>query len=99
MEKPHDKVLAKYLNGECSREEQSLVEEWFASLDAQEDDSRLTDLLAENALQEKMLTEIKKRIDLPKPHTKPARSYFLVPMRIAATVRRCERLAGSRIGV
>jgi transmembrane sensor len=86
MEKPLDKILAKYLNGECTREEQNVVEEWFASLDAQKDDARLADLRAEKALQEKMLGEIKRRIDLPKTHTRDERSRFLMPMRIAATL-------------
>lgn len=84
--KPHDHILAKYLNGKCSSEEQAVVEEWFASLDAQENDTRLQDLQAEQALQEKMLAEIKRRIDLTQPVARTNRSRFFVPMRIAATL-------------
>ncbi|HTF18483.1 MAG TPA: FecR domain-containing protein [Chryseolinea sp.] len=84
---PLFKILSKYLNGECTREERAVVEEWFASLDTKIDDSRLADLLAEQALQEKMLAEIKRRIDFTKlPEARPTRARFWAPMRIAATL-------------
>lgn len=78
------RVLAKYLKGECTPEEKTVVEEWFASLDTMNDDARLFDLDEEAELQEKMLAEIRQRIkSMPNQNR---RDWFFSPMRIAAAL-------------
>ena len=83
----HYKALAKYLNGECTPEEKRAIEEWYAALDSMRDDDRLLDDQEEDALQQKMLTEIHERIAArDKVSASPRRVWFLQPMRVAAAV-------------
>lgn len=56
-------LLAKYLKGDCTRDEIIEVEEWFASLGNGEDDPRLLDDQEAERLQQKMLAEVKRRVE------------------------------------
>ncbi|MEJ1237565.1 FecR family protein [Chryseolinea sp. T2] len=87
MEKrPFDKILNKYLRGECTSREKALVEEWFASLDTMNDDPRLFDAGAEAGLQMKMLKEIRQRIARERRHQSDNTRRLWSPLRVAAAV-------------
>lgn len=71
-------LLAKYLKGECTRDEIASVEDWFTSLDSGEDDTRLLDEEETNRLQQKMLSEVKRRVEYGRTvKTNPGRSRSL----------------------
>ncbi|MGC3944087.1 MAG: hypothetical protein QM762_06095 [Chryseolinea sp.] len=87
MEKrPYNNILHKYLNGECTPQEKAEVEEWFASIDTMNDDSRLMDADAEAGLRRKMLDEIRQRIALEHRGQTGNMRRWWSPMRVAATL-------------
>lgn len=80
-------LLTKYLNGDCSPEERVEVEQWFSSLESGEDDPRLLDVLAADALKQKMLDQIRLRVSLNDGKIgKSRRIVLFTPLRIAAAL-------------
>lgn len=83
---PYDKILNKYLSGECTPQEKAEVEEWFASLDTLNDDPRLFDAQPAAELQRKMLEEIRHRIACERGDKRGSATRWWSPMRVAASM-------------
>jgi transmembrane sensor len=82
-------LLKKYLTGECTAEEQDVVDRWFGSLDDNPDDERLLNAAETKSLEEKVLDRIKADIrsgNDTAPLKTSGRFVLTAPYKIAAAL-------------
>ena len=83
-------LLQKYLRGDASPEEISVVDAWYAALQENPDDISLLDPLESHITQQKIFDRIKSNIDLPKKKKMSLNSnytFFLkTPFKLAAAI-------------
>jgi hypothetical protein len=84
-------LLKRYLRGETTPEESSIVDEWYLSLQENPDDISLLDPLELDIVQNKIFNRIKVNIDLPTEdksvRSLPSRNLFLrTPFKLAAAI-------------
>ncbi|HEX6226230.1 MAG TPA: hypothetical protein VFZ52_17545, partial [Chryseolinea sp.] len=84
-------LLQKYLRGETTPEESSMIDEWYSSLQENPDDLNLLDPLEVDILENKILARIKANLVIPArtdaEHNVPSKSFFIrTPFKLAAAI-------------
>jgi transmembrane sensor len=64
-DKEFKRLLEKYQAGHCTPEEEKLIEQWYASFEGEEDGIHPLSAAQKSALEDKMLGQIRKRMQFP----------------------------------